>query len=129
MEDLLTTLLQAVITVATPIVAAYLVKALNAKAEELTERTQNEVAAKYIKKGEEAILTAVDCTAQTYVDGLKSSGQFSKENQMEAFEKARDLALSLLTKEAALFLDEAYGDLNNYLTSKIEAQIKTSKRK
>ena len=127
MEDLLTTLLQAVITVATPIVAAYIVKALNAKAEEAKETIKNDLAAKYITMGDEAVSTAVLCVAQTLVDAAKTKGIFDREVQTEALEKARDLALSLLTKEAILFLNEAYGDLNNYLTSKIEAQVKAMK--
>jgi hypothetical protein len=49
------------------------------------------------------------------------------ENQREAFTQAMTKAKQLLTADAARFITEAYGDLNAYLTAKIEAEIHARK--
>ena len=76
----------------------------------------------------DAISTAVTYTSQTYVDALKNSGKFTKENQEEALKKAVEQAEKLLTAEARSFLEKAYGDLNAYLVSKIEAEVRVQKQ-
>jgi hypothetical protein len=127
MREFLTTLLQAVITAAVPIVTAFLVKFLTTKTSEASRTAQNATAEKYINEAGDAAATAVLYVSQTYADTLKQSGAFTAENQREAFSKAMTKAKQLLTADAARFLEEAYGDLNAYLTAKIEAEIKARK--
>ena len=62
------------------------------------------------------------------MDALKKSNTFTKENQDEALAKAVEKAAELLTWEARRFLEDAYGDLNNYLVSKIEAEVRVQKQ-
>ena len=124
MEELLTTLLQAVLTVTVPVITAFAVRFLNAKAGEAKGHMNNETAVRYLTEAAEAVETAVLHTAQTYVDGLKASDKWTKENQKEALSMAIKEAKFLLTEEAEAFLGKAYGDLNNYLTAKIEAEVK-----
>jgi len=125
MQDVLLQLLQAVITVATPIVAGYAVKALNAHAEQAKAATANEMAQRWIAEVANAITTAILYTSQTYVDALKDSGDFTVDRQKQAFKLAMEQAKSLLSKDALHFLDMAYGDATAYLTSQIEAEVKT----
>ena len=76
--------------------------------------------------------TVSDCvktTNQTYVDSLKQQGKFDEEAQKVAFQKSLNAVLALLTKEAKEYLTAAYGDLNLYLTNKIESTVEKEKAK
>ena len=85
------------------------------------------MAKKYLAAVADAVATAVTYTSQVYVDKLKETGQFTKENQREALGLAVAQAKNLLTAEAAAFLESAYGDLNEYLQSRIEAEVRNQK--
>lgn len=127
LENLLTTLLQAVITVAVPILSAFAVKWLNAKAAQASAQATNEKARAYINEAAEAVSTAVAFTSQTYVDELKKSQTFTADNQKEALNKAKDKALSLLSQSAIEFLNMAYGDATEFLTAQIEKEVRFQK--
>jgi len=62
-----------------------------------------------------------------YVDTLKKSGSFNKDAQDIALSKAKDIALSQLSTETIKFIENSYGDINNWLTIQIEATISTLK--
>ena len=51
------------------------------------------------------------------------------EEQKIAFQKTLNAVLVLLTKEAKDYLTAAYGDLNLYLTNKIESTVEKEKAK
>lgn len=127
MQELLYTLLQAVIVAAVPVLTAYAVRFLHIKAEHAKTAANNETAGRYIVEIADAVTTAVLHTTQTYTDELKKSGTFSAENQREAFNKATAQARELLTADASRFINTAYGDINKYLASKIEAEVKALK--
>lgn len=127
MNEFLTTLLQAVIIAAVPVVAGYIVKGIKTLGQYLASRTENETAKVYLKEAALAISTAVSHTSQTYVDALKKSNEFTEENQRAALQKSLDEAKKLLTSEVAAFLRRAYGDLDAYLTAHIEAEVRTQK--
>lgn len=127
MNEFLTTLLQAVIIAAVPVVAGYIVKGIKTLCQYLASRTENETAKVYLKEAALAISTAVSHTSQTYVDAFKKSNEFTEENQRAALQKSLDEAKKLLTSEAAAFLRRAYGDLDAYLTAHIEAEVRTQK--
>lgn len=127
MNEFLSTLLQAVIIAAVPVCAGAIIKGIQAGAKYLAAKVENDTAKKYLEDVADAVSTAVTYTSQTYVDRLKSSKQFSKENQEEALKMAVDQAEKLLTAEARAFLESAYGDLNAYLISRIEAEVRRQK--
>lgn len=127
MQELLTTLLQAVITVAVPILATFAVNFFTAKTAQAKASTENELADKYLTNVNDAVTTAVLYVSQTYTDALKKSGTFTVENQREALKQASAQAKALLTADASKFLTELYGDLNDYLAMKIEAEVKLLK--
>ena len=127
MNEFLSTLLQAVLIAAIPIISAFIGKGVKAFANHLSAQTDNELAKKYLKEAADAIEEAVAFTNQTYVDTLKKSGTFTKENQDEARQKSLDKAVALLTAEARKFLEEAYGDLNSYLLNRIEPEGRRQK--
>lgn len=127
MNDFIATLLQAVLVAAVPVCAAFIGKGLKALGAYLGQKSENETAKKYLAAVADAVATAVTYTSQVYVDKLKETGQFTKENQREALGIAVAQAKNLLTAEAAAFLESAYGDLNEYLQSRIEAEVRNQK--
>lgn len=127
MNEFLTTLLQAVLVAAVPVCAAFIGKGLKALAAYLGQKSESDAARKYLEAAADAISTAVTYTSQVYVDKLKETGQFTKENQQEALGIAVAQAKNLLTAEAITYLQTAYGDLNEYLKSRIEAEVRNQK--
>ncbi len=127
MKEFMFTLLQGILSVAIPLATAYLVTFLKKKSAQVQAQTENEKAQQYIGEIANAVTTAVTATSQTYVDALKANNAFTKEAQLEALSKAKDTALSILSPAAAQFIVEVYGDLNTYLTAKIEETVRVQK--
>ena len=127
MQELFSTLFQVVITAAVPVVAVYVIKFLNERAAHVKESTKSEIAERLISEVEDSVTTAVAYISQTYVDELKKNGTFSSENQQKALNSAASFALTMLTKEAVNFINEAYGSPSDYLVKKIEAEVKRQK--
>lgn len=109
------------------ILTAYLVSYIQVKKEELKQTTDNDLANKYIDKVAQTIVDCVKSTNQTYVDSLKKSGTFDEAAQKEAFKRTFNSVMALLSDEAKGYLTEIYGDLELYLTNKIEATVKENK--
>lgn len=127
LNELLMTLIQAVIIPAIPILVGYLVKLLKAKAEQTTVKINNELVRQYLQEAIDAVLQAVTYTAQTYVDSLKKQGKFDADAQKVAFTKAKEIALQLLTEDAKNLITDLYGDLTVWLDTKIEQTVKEQK--
>lgn len=128
MNEFLSTLLQAVLIAAVPVCATFIGNGVSAFAKYIGARTDNDTAKKYLDAVEQAVKKAVTYTSQTYVDALKKSESFTKENQEEALNRAIEKATNLLTHEAILFLEDAYGDLTEYLKTNIEAEVRRQKQ-
>lgn len=127
MNEFLSALLQAVMIAAVPVIAAFAANGLKALAAYLATKADNEIIRKYLQEAADAISTAVTYVSQTYVDALKASDTFTKENQEEALQKAMEKAQAMLSAEAIEFLEEAYGDLRTYLETKIEQEVRNQK--
>lgn len=109
------------------VLTAYLVKFINAKSAELASSRQNELERKYITMLNDTITDCVIATTQTYVDSLKKQGAFDADAQKMAFTMTYTSVMNLLTEEATEYLNEAVGDLNLYITQKIEAEVNLNK--
>lgn len=109
------------------VLTAYFVKWVNVKSAELVSKAQNETQAKYIAMLNDTISDCVIATTQTYVDALKKQGTFDAEAQKVAFTMTYEAVVKLLTDEAKQYLSEAVGDLNLYITQKIEAEVNLNK--
>lgn len=127
MSEFLSALLQAVITAAVPICAAFLVQFLHRKSAQIGAQTDSLTAKKVLDEVTDAVTTAVTYVSQTYVDGLKKNGNFTKENQKIALDLAVQRAQKLLTAETRNFMILAYGSLNDYLVSLAEAEVRRQK--
>ena len=120
-------LLQAIATAAIPVCAAYLVQYLRRKSEQIIAQTDNMTIKAFLVEATDAVSTAVTYTSQTFVDALKKEGNFNKDKQQEALKKSLDKAISLLSEPAKNALTDIYGNLEAYLTSKIEAEVRSQK--
>lgn len=105
----------------------FAVKFLNAKANEIKGKTNNERAQYYMDMVLSTVTDCVIATNQTYVESLKKAGSFDTEAQKEAFQKTLDAVLAILTDDAKEYLVAATGDINVYLTSLIEAAVNSNK--
>lgn len=127
LQELLTTITQMVIIPLLIALAGYAVKWINAKANDLKANTKNEYAKKYITMLNDTITAAVIAVNQTYVDALKQKNAFDKDAQEEAFKRVYETVMLTLTEEADRYLEDIIGDLNAYITTKIEEAVKEHK--
>lgn len=109
------------------VLTMYLVQFIRKKSQEIADKTDSELADKYIRMLTDTITTCVIATNQTYVESLKKQGRFDTEAQKEAFKLTYNAVMSVLTDEAKNYLTSIYGDLTAYITSRIEAEVNVSK--
>jgi hypothetical protein len=109
------------------VLTAFFVKWVNVKINDLTATTKNETQVKYLNMLNNTITDCVIATTQTYVDTLKKQGAFDVEAQKIAFMMTYESVVKLLTDEATEYLNEAVGDLQLYITQKIEAEVNLNK--
>lgn len=109
------------------ILTTYLVKLIRKKNKELDEKVSKEVSRKYIDMLADTITDCVVSTNQTYVDALKAANAFDKEAQEKAFELTYNKIMNVLTEDAKEYLTTIYGDLEIYITTKIESEVKLYK--
>ena len=83
----------------------------------------DETAAKYLNGAIGIVDGAVKAPYQTYVQALKESGDFDKEAQLAALEKAKYAALAQLSEDAKEYIRALYGDLDKWLETQIESRL------
>ena len=86
-------------------------------------RIGDETAARYLNGAIGIVDGAVKATYQTYVQALKESGDFDKEAQLAALEKAKYAALAQLSEDAKEYIRALYGDLDKWLETQIESRL------
>ena len=89
----------------------------------LSTKIKDEKAKALFTKATEIVTNAVRTTFQTYVESLKNSGSFGKDEQLIALNKAKQIITSELTEELKAFISENYGDLQAWISNQIEASI------
>ena len=89
----------------------------------LSTKIKDEKARKLFTQATEIVTNAVRTTFQTYVESLKNSGSFGKDEQLEALNRAKAIIISELTEELKTFISENYGDLTAWISNQIEASI------
>lgn len=123
-----------ILNAATPILCllitaggAYLVALLKRQTAQIEKDLDNETATKYMNMAVDAVAQAVAYTAQTFADSLKAEGKFTKEKQLEAFEKSKNKTLEILGDTTVAALREIYGDFDAWLETKIEQVCRETK--
>ncbi len=114
--NILSVLLTAVVLPLISIGGTQLIKWINSK-------IKNGEIAKQLTTATNIVTNAVRVVFQTYVGALKKSGTFDKKAQIEALTRAKDIAISQITDETKKYIEENYGDFDNWLTIQIEATI------
>ena len=109
------------------ILTTYFVKLINAKITEIGNSSNNELEKKYLIMLNSIITDCVIATTQTYVESLKKQGKFDAEAQKKAFNLTLNAVLNILNDDAKKVLTEAVGDLNLYISQKIEAEVNLNK--
>lgn len=109
------------------LLTAYLVILIKNKTKQITDKTDNDLADKYINMLSDTIATCVMATNQTYVNNLKKENMFDKEAQKEALNKTADAVKQILSADAQKYLNETYGDVSALIMQKIEAEVAKNK--
>lgn len=109
------------------VLTAFFVKWVNAKSAEIQTSIDDAILNKYMNMLKKTISDCVIATNQTYVESLKTQGKFDANAQKKAFKLTRDAVMNILSTEAQVYLSTAVGDLNAYITKKIEAEVNVNK--
>ena len=126
--NLLTQIFEVCIIPLLGILTTYIVKYIQVKSAEITEKTGNAIIDKYTVMLADTISACVLATNQTYVEALKKQGKFDAEAQKVAFNMTLNAVMEILSEDAKKYLSEAFGDLNSYITSQIEASVNVNKK-
>lgn len=105
----------------------YLTFLVNTKIQELKQKTKDETTRKYLDMLNVTISNTVLATTQTYVESLKKEGKFDSEAQAIAFNNTYDAIMQTLTEESKKYINELVGDVQLYVTNRIEAEVQLNK--
>lgn len=100
---------------------------INKKIEEGKKKSDSDITEKYLTMLQGTIEDAVLATTQTYVEALKNKNMFDEEAQKHAFKLTYDAIMRVLTDDAKKYIESAVGDLETYITNKIESTVNMSK--
>lgn len=124
MNDLVITIISGLVTV---VILPLLGAACDALIKLIKRKTQNETAQKLYSDAVGIVYDATKYVFQTYVDELKKNGSFDVAAQREALLRAKETALLQMSDEIKSFILGAFGSLDKWLETKIEATINTLK--
>ena len=122
--NLVETLVLAPLVVA---ISSFLIALIRQQTARIEAKIKDEKAKRLIEIAEGVVSQAVISVSQTYVDGLKAAGEFGEEAQKVAFEQAKDKIHLMLTDEAAKTVKENYGDIEEWIKTKIEEVVSKNK--
>ena len=101
---------------------------ITVKTKELKKKYDNDLFSKYADMLEKTITSCVIATNQTYVKTLKEQNAFDAEAQKAAFDKTFSAVITILSDDAYDYLSEAIGDLEEYITNRIEEEVLLAKK-
>lgn len=130
MNQILLNILYIFITGCGVALTTYVVNLINKKINEIQVNTQiseYEQLNKYIDNAQDAIARIVLTLSQTVVDGLKASGNFTKEAQEQVKRQAIEMAKKMITDETKNAIIQVYDDLDEFLNVSIESLVRENK--
>lgn len=128
-KELLPVIIQTILIPILIALTGFIVKWINAKANQLKDRVKDDRYYLYIDILQELVTKTVIMVNQTYVDELKKTNSFSKEAQAEAFKKVYETVITSLSEDVYTYLEQIIGDLDDYITVLIESSVKEQKNK
>lgn len=93
----------------------------------ISKKIDDENLEKILIKATNIVLDAVKYVLQTYVDNLKKEGKFTKDAQLIAFNKAKEIVLSQFNEEIKSYIKDNFGDIDSWVDVQIEASINNLK--
>ena len=109
------------------VLTTFFMKWVNAKSAEIQANINDATLKKYMEMLTSTVTDCVIATNQTYVESLKAQGKFDAAAQQRAFELTSKAVMEILSEDAKMYLASAVGDLNAYITKKIEAEVNINK--
>ena len=128
-QELISTITKTVLIPLLIALTGFLVKWINAKANEAKDKIKDDKYYLYIDILQELVTKAVIMVNQTYVDALKQDNAFTKEAQIEAFNKVYETVITSLSEDVYTYLEQIIGNIDDYLTVLIESAVKAQKEK
>lgn len=122
--NLVETLVLAPLVVA---ISSFLIALLCQQTAKIEGKIKDEKAKRLLEIAEGVVTQAVTSVTQTYVDGLKADGEFTKEAQRAAFEQSKEKIYALLTNETMQAIQDNYGSMEEWIKTKIEETVNKNK--
>lgn len=91
----------------------------------LKEKIKDDKLEKYLAIANDCVLDAVLDVAQTFVDRLEEDG-WNEDTKKQAFIMAKERALAHLGITGRTIIEEALGDFDGWINSKIESKVKAN---
>jgi tetrahydromethanopterin S-methyltransferase subunit F len=114
--------------VAIPVIVVFVAALIKKLTEMFSERIMNNYSEQKLKEIQGVIKQVVSLVAQTYVDDLKSRGEFDSREQKAALGLAEAKAKALLTKESLVFISRNYKNADAWLKSCIEMEVRNGNK-
>ena len=127
-KELVPVIIQTVLIPLLIALTGFLVKWINAKANQLKEKATDDRYFLYIDILQELVTKTVVMVNQTYVDELKKTNSFSKEAQAQAFKMVYETVITSLSEDVYSYLEQIIGNLSDYITILIESSVKEQKK-
>ncbi len=89
----------------------------------LNTKIKGEKEKNLLTKITEIITNNVASTFQTFVESLKKENKFDLNAQAKALRKTKESIFNELSDEAIQYIDNNFGDFNEWITTQIEATI------
>lgn len=124
MDDIFINILSCIVTV----IILPLITLLGSKLIKwISKKIDDENVEKNLIKATNIVLDAVKYVLQTYVDNLKKEGKLTKDAQLIAFNKAKEIVLSQFNEEIKSYIKDNFGDIDSWIDVQIEASINNLK--
>lgn len=128
MNDILKDIIMVVFTTMLTIVSGCITRIITIKINDISSRMKDHRKAEFLLWINNVITQCVDTTTQTYIDSLKAKGEFNVEAQKEAFDRTMSNITQLLSEQDMATLGGYVGDTSIWITTAIEAYIKSTKK-
>lgn len=129
-NQLIETVIKVLVVPIIIILSNYLVQLIKVKISSLSDSQFKNYLSASLDELNQAVNTAVNKIAQTYVDNLKKEGKFDIEEQKKALQAAYDTTLAILSNDTAAFLEKQLTSdgFKEIILSKIEETIGMNKQ-
>ncbi len=115
--------IKAILIPVLPLITIMITLYVRKNIDKLQEDIQNEKMNNYLNMLDKLVFEAVNAVNQTFVNSLKSEGQFTKEKQREAFRIAKERILRKISKQGEEILREISGDFETMVEDMIDSYI------